>query len=94
MDQETGLVLFVNEPANDFKVHRNRNFSMSLPEEGDGVVENIFDKNTKLFAYIDTKLLEDSETKSKKVVEEIASTNEYMSIDQIIQWHKLNKQSN
>lgn len=50
IDQETGLVLFVNQAAKKFNIRKNKNLEVNFTKNTD---EKIFDKKEELFAYVD-----------------------------------------
>ena len=58
MDQETGLVLFVNQAAKRFNVRKNRNFEVNFSKTGDE--ESVFDKKQEQLAYVDMNMFRDS----------------------------------
>ena len=53
IDQETGLVLFVNQAAKRFNIRKNKNLEVNFTKNTD---ENIFDKKDELFAYVDMNI--------------------------------------
>ena len=53
IDQETGLVLFVNQAAKRFNIRKNKNLEVNFTKNTD---ENIFDKKEELFAYVDMNI--------------------------------------
>lgn len=53
IDQETGLVLFVNQAAKRFNIRKNKNLEVNFTKNTD---ENIFDKKEELFAHVDMNI--------------------------------------
>ena len=53
IDQETGLVLFVNQAAKKFNIRKNKNLEVNFTKNTD---EKIFDKKEELFAYVDMNI--------------------------------------
>ena len=68
MDQESGIVLFVNSSAKGFNIKQNRNLSFSLLQNDEN---QKFDKDERLFACIDMQWFREENSNAQMVIDKV-----------------------
>ena len=92
IDQETGLVLFVNHAAKRFNIRKNKNLEVNFSKNTD---ESIFDKKQELFAYVDMDIFRNTKLgDSQYVIDKIVNVSHYKSIEEIINFQSENAAPN